>query len=69
MQLIMKVCITKGTRSIELESVIDFLYNGEAYVDQEQLRKFLETAQELQVKGLQSNLEDEREIQPERGQG
>merc|ERR1712129_292741 len=31
----------------------DFLYNGEVFIAQEVLGKFLETAQELQVKGLQ----------------
>merc|ERR1719186_872648 len=49
----------KGIKRIDLEYVIDFLYNGEAYVAQEELNKFLETAQELQVKGLQSNHGDE----------
>ena len=45
----------KGLNRIDLEHVIDFLYNGEAYVAQGELNKFLDTAQELQVKGLQSN--------------
>ena len=30
------------------------IYNGEAYIATEELNNFLETAQELQVKGLQS---------------
>jgi len=49
----------KGIKGVELEQVLDFLYNGEAYISQQELNKFLETAQELQVKGLQSNDEDE----------
>jgi len=48
----------KGINRVELEHVIDFLYNGEAYIAQEELNKFLETAQELHVKGLQSKHED-----------
>merc|ERR1719186_325747 len=51
----------KGIKKVELEYVIDFLYNGEAYIAQDELNRFLETAQELQVKGLQSNLENESE--------
>ena len=42
----------KGISSIHLELVTEFLYNGEAFVGQEDLQKFLETAQELQIKGL-----------------
>merc|ERR1712096_54239 len=53
----------KGINRVELEYVIDFLYNGEAYVAQEELNKFLETAQELQVKGLQSDHMEERQNQ------
>jgi hypothetical protein len=48
-----------GIKRLDLEQVVDFLYNGEAFVAQEELNKFLETAQELQVKGLESNQEDE----------
>ena len=48
----------KGIQRFELEKVIDFLYNGETNVAQEELNNFLETAQELQVKGLQNNSDD-----------
>ena len=56
------VIYLKGIKSKELEYVVDFLYNGETYLAQEELNKFLETAKELQVKGLQSNQEDESEL-------
>ena len=49
----------KGIKRKDLENVLNFLYNGVVNVTQEELTKFLETAQELQVKGLQSNQEDE----------
>ena len=49
----------KGINRKDLENVVHFLYNGEVYVTQEELTKFLETAEELQVKGLQGNKEDE----------
>ena len=46
----------KGISSGELEQIADFLYNGETSCTQEELNKFLETGQELQVKGLQGNI-------------
>ena len=49
----------KGIHSLELQYVLDFFYNGEAFMAQEDLNNFLETAQELLVRGLQSNMEDE----------
>ena len=47
----------KGISSAELEHVTDFLYNGETFITQEELKQFLETAQDLQVKGLQGHLQ------------
>jgi len=47
----------KGISSFYLGYILDFLYNGEASITQDELATFLETARELQVKGLQS--EDE----------
>jgi len=44
----------KGILKSELEKIIDFLYNGETFVTQEELNSFLVTAQELKVKGLQT---------------
>ena len=44
----------KGILKPELENIIDFLYNGETFVTQEELNSFLVTAQELKVKGLQT---------------
>merc|ERR1719309_1588569 len=44
----------KGILKSELENIIDFLYNGETFVTQEELNSFLITAQELKVKGLQT---------------
>ena len=51
----------KGTNRVELEYILDFLYNGEAYVAHEELNKFLETAQDFQVKGLQQQQFEESE--------
>jgi len=46
----------KGISSNNLEPVIDFIYNGEASIAQEQLKVFIETGKELQVKGLEGEL-------------
>merc|ERR1712126_3227 len=48
----------KGIRKTNLENITNFLYNGEALITQNDLNDFLETAQELKVKGLQ-NIEDD----------
>ena len=48
----------KGISSAYLQHVTDFLYNGEAFITQEELKLFIETAQELQVKGLQGDLQN-----------
>ena len=50
----------KGIKRQELENVVDFLYNGQTYLAQEELNKFLESARELRVKGLESE-HDERQ--------
>ena len=42
----------KGISSADLETVTDFLYNGEASVTQEELPRFLGTAKVLQINGL-----------------
>ena len=56
----------KGISSVELEHVADFLYNGETFITQEELKKFLETAKELQVKGLQADLQGIGQNEPEK---
>merc|ERR1719245_754846 len=47
----------KGIRRAQLESLIDFIYSGEAYITQEEIKLFLEAGKELQVKGLQGELQ------------
>ena len=49
----------KGMRSSSLTAIIDFLYLGEANVFQEELDSFLALAEELQLKGLERNSEQE----------
>ena len=42
----------RGVKSDELLPLVDFLYFGEAKIDQDNLESFLNIAEELQVKGL-----------------
>ena len=46
----------KGISSAKLQPVIDYLYNGEAFISQENLKGFIETGKDLQVKGLEGEL-------------
>merc|ERR1712179_843095 len=46
----------KGISSDKLEPVIDFMYNGEVFITQEQLKEFIKTWKELRVKGLEEEL-------------
>merc|ERR1719370_2841125 len=44
----------KGINSVQLEHILDFIYNGEASVGEEELKDFIETGKELQVKGFEA---------------
>merc|ERR1712179_244939 len=46
----------KGISSDKLELVIDFIYSEEVFITQEQLKVFIETGKEFQVKGLEGEL-------------
>ena len=46
----------KGISSDKLETVIDFIYNGEVFITQDQLKLFIETGRELQIKRLDEKL-------------
>merc|ERR1719153_490290 len=46
----------KGISRDKLEPVIDFIYNGEVFITQEQLQVFIEAGKELLVKGLEGEL-------------
>ena len=48
----------KGMKANSLTAIIDFLYLGEANVFQEELDSFLALAEELQLKGLEGNSEE-----------
>ena len=47
----------KGKKKDKLKNIIDFIYAGESTVAKENLDEFLEVAQELKVKGLETKYE------------
>merc|ERR1719245_1158430 len=47
----------KGIRIAQLEAIVDFIYSGEANITQDELKLFIEAGKELQVKGLQGELQ------------
>ena len=59
----------KGINNVQLKHLLDFIYNGETSVGQEEVNEFLETGKELQVKGFEAyqssmgeSLEKDQEI-------
>ena len=48
----------RGVKSNDLGSVVDFIYQGEANICQEQLENFLALAEELELKGLSGTSEE-----------
>ena len=50
----------RGVKSADLVAIVDFLYSGEANVDQENLDSFLAIAEELQLKGLTGTEEENK---------
>lgn len=47
----------KGINTAQLVQIVNFIYTGETLVDNEELDSFLETANLLKVKGLETNVE------------
>ena len=46
----------KGINSVQLEHILDFIYNGEAFVGHEEFEEFVETGKALQVKGFKGDV-------------
>ena len=46
----------RGLKAAELEAMVDFLYFGEASVEQESLETLLGLAEELKLEGVTSSL-------------
>ena len=54
----------KGINNVNLGQIIDFLYNGEVLIKKEGIKEFLDTAKDLQMKGLENEMNDETENLP-----
>ena len=55
-----------GVNKEDIENILDFIYNGEIQIFQDQLDQFLDIAQRFQVEGLlQGEKENEPELEPE----
>ena len=50
----------KGVKNKELHAVLNFMYQGEVNVAQEELNSFLAVAEDLRVRGLSQNNEHEQ---------
>ena len=48
----------RGLRAKDLLAIVDFIYYGEANIQQENLEKFLALGEELKLKGLSTNLNE-----------
>merc|ERR1719481_1790684 len=55
------VIYLKGIYSAHLENIIDFIYNGEACIDQIGLKQFFDTGKDLLIKGLEGELQEVKE--------
>ena len=52
---------SQGVKLNNLQSVLDFMYTGEANVAQEELNSFLAVAEELKIKGLTQNQSNKKQ--------
>ena len=64
-----QIIYMKGIKSEDLISIIDFLYCGEANIYQDNLDSFLAIAEDLKLKGLMGQKEDEKEIEEKSNTG
>ena len=51
----------KGIKSVDMKSLLDFMYLGEVSIYQEHLNSFLQVAEDLEIKGLTQRNENHRE--------
>ena len=59
------ICLA-GVNSNEMNSILDYIYNGEVQICQENLDKFLDVAQRFHIEGLmQSEEVEEKEVKGE----
>ncbi|MCL4121265.1 UNVERIFIED_CONTAM: hypothetical protein GTU68_034518 [Idotea baltica] len=52
------IVILKDVGHIEMERLLEFMYNGEVNIAQDQLAAFLKTAESLKIRGLAGSSDD-----------
>ena len=52
----------KGVHLKELQALLDFIYYGEVYVEQESLNDFLKVTEELAIKGMTTNTKKQEKL-------
>ena len=52
----------RGIKKSRLDSIVEFLYNGEVNIAQDDLNDFLSLAEELKLKGLTKDLDEEMKM-------
>lgn len=52
------IVILKDVGHVELERLLEFMYNGEVSIAQDQLAAFLKTAENLKIRGLAGSSDD-----------
>jgi len=55
----------RGVKAKDLVAVIDFIYNGQVTVLQNNLEHFMAIAEELELKGLVSNIQEQKDVSSE----
>ena len=55
----------KGIKYEDLKNIVDFVYNGEASIQAKDVKRFLEAAKELQIKGLAPDEDTEHSTKEE----
>lgn len=54
------VLYLRGVRKLDLVALLDFMYHGETSLAEEELERFMETAEDLKIRGLTLNEEQQR---------
>ena len=52
----------RGIKAHQMISIVDFMYNGEVNIYQEELNEFLSIAEEIELKGLTEFVEESKEM-------
>jgi hypothetical protein len=63
--VVQPIVFLHGVRNCDIAAILDFMYNGEVSINQEDLRPFLAVAEDLRVRGLTEMELDQRPAENE----